>query len=364
MPTHDFFVYTPDALTFSGGTIRINSGFDPLSDRRVVSLTDDDSTLDGDFTRNERGIDSNQRATVFESDGSTLARIGGDFVQNDQIYAENQYVLTGDDGSEITVYALESGGTLIGYLPTAPLLRDVNYSYRTHNVINDDELTGSYQYWYRQYLGEDATDAGSYDDIQGAVIVCFTPNAQVTTPEGSRRIRDLAVGDRVLTRDNGYQTLRWKYHRRLSRADLDRQPHLAPIIFEPDALAPGCPKRRLKVSPQHRILIESHMSGLLFASNAILAPAKGLVNGTSVRQDQSGMPVTYVHLMFDRHEVIEADGLYSESYHPGAWALAAAEDAVRRELFEIFPALEANLNAYGPTCYPSINAQEARLLKA
>ncbi len=364
MPTHRYFVYTADALSFSGGSVRLSSDVDPDTDRRVVSISDNDNTLDGDFTRDERGADTNQRGTVYESDGSTLARVDGDYIYNDRIYAENQIVLTGDDGSQITLYALESGGEFIGYLPTTPLSRNVNYSYETHNVINDDELTGYNRYKYWQYVGEDETDAGSYSDIEGATVVCFTPNAQVTTPEGLRRIRKLNIGDQVLTRDRGYQTVRWIYRRRLSRFDLQKNPHLAPIVFERDALGPGCPKRRFKVSPQHRILIETHMSHLLFASHAILAPAKGLVNGDTVYQDQSCAPITYVHLMFDQHEVIETDGLYSESYHPGEWVLTASQTHVRQELFQIFPELETSLSAYGPTCYPSVSVQEARLLIA
>jgi len=364
MPSYSYFVYTADALDFSGGTVRLDSAYDSDEDRRVVTLQDNDGVLDGDFTYDETGTDGNQRGTVYESDGSTLARIDGSYVSNDRIYAENQLTLTGEDGSEIQVFVLESGGDFVGYLPTSPLSRDVDYTYSNANVINDDELTGYYRYLYRQYLGDDGTDPGAYSEIEGAVVVCFTPNSQVTTARGMRRIRDLRVGDLVLTRDRGYQPIRWLYRRSLSRACLAQTPHLAPIIFEPDALGPGSPRRRMKVSPQHRMLIESHLSELLFANDAILAPAKGLVNGRTVYQDQSGAPVTYVHLLFDQHEVIEVDGLYSESYHPGEWVLNSSEEPLRQELFQLFPELETNLGAYGPTCYPSITVQEARLLKA
>ncbi|MCG7626333.1 Hint domain-containing protein [Epibacterium sp. MM17-32] len=364
MPTFTYFVYTADALDFSGGTVRLDPNYDTEEDRRVVTLQDNDANLDGDFTNDETGADGNQRGTVYESDGTTLANVDGSFVFNDRIYAESQLTLTGDDGSEIQVYVLESGGDFVGYLPSAPLLRDVDYSYTSHNVINDDELTGYYRYLYPQYVGEDATDPGEYSEIEGAVVVCFTPNSQVTTPKGPQRIRTLAVGDYVLTRDRGYQPIRWIHRRTLSRPMIADQPHLAPIVFERNALGPGCPQRRMKVSPQHRMLIESHMSALLFADSAILAPAKGLVNGRSVYQDQSGAPVTYVHLLFDQHEVIEVDGLFSESYHPGEWVLSAAEDAVRQELFQIFPELATDLRAYGPTCYPAVSVREARLLRA
>ncbi|OIQ30200.1 MAG: hypothetical protein BM562_10255 [Alphaproteobacteria bacterium MedPE-SWcel] len=367
MPTFTYFVYAPAALDFFNGTIRLDPDYDPEEDRRVVELSDDDNTLDGDFTNNERGTDRDQRGTVFESDGTTPARISGQYISDDRIYAESRLTLTGSDGSVIEVYTLESDGVFIGYLPTSPLLSNVDYSYTVSNVINDDELSGRY---FDQYQGDDGTDPGEYTDdngtplIEGAVVVCFTPNSQVTTPEGARRIRDLEVGDRILTRDRGYQPLRWIYRRTLTRAFLDDNPHLAPVVFEKDSLGPGCPKRRMKVSPHHRMLIQSQLSEMLFAGGAILAPAKGLINGTQAYQDTSGVPVSYVHLLFDQHEVIEVDGVFAESYHPTERVLSTSEAALREELYQIFPDLQRDLDAYGPTCYPAISVREARLLKA
>lgn len=362
MPTHTYFVYTAEAFTVSGSSLRLASDFDAAEDRRVVSISDNDGVLDGDFTNDERGYDTNQRGTVYESDGTTLARFGSSTFSNTRIYAEQQLLLTGSDGSQIKVYMLECNGTFVGYLPTAPLSKNVSYSYTVDNVINDDELTGQYSYLRPYYGGVDSTDPANYSDLQGATVVCFTPNSQVTTPQGPRRIRDLVAGDLVLTLDRGYQPLRWIFRRTLPRGWIAADPHLAPIVFERGALGPNRPLRRMKVSPQHRMLIESELSELLFANQAILAPAKGLVNGATVYQDTSGAPVTYVHLLFDHHEVIEVDGLWSESYQPGSWVLNGAEEALKAELFELFPELSADPDAYGPSCYPAISVQEARVL--
>ncbi|TNJ40187.1 Hint domain-containing protein [Phaeobacter sp. B1627] len=367
MPSFTYFVYAPNALDFFNGTIRLDPDFDPEDDRRVVVLTDDDNTLDGDFTNNERGADGTQRGTVYQSDGTSPARIGGEYIFNDRIYAESRLTLSGSDGSVIEVYTLESDGIFIGYLPVSPLTANVDYTYTVSNVINDNELSGPY---FDQYMGDDGTDPGEYTDengvsqIEGAVVICFTPNSQVTTPQGARRIRDLEIGDQVLTRDRGYQSVRWIYRRTLTRAFLDANPHLAPVVFEKDALGPGRPRRRMKVSPQHRLLVQSHLSEMLFARGAVLAPAKGLINGTLAYQDRSGTPVSYVHILFDQHEVIEVDGVFSESYHPTERVLSTSEAALREELFQIFPELQQDPDAYGPTCYPAISVREARLLMA
>lgn len=369
MATYTYFVYTSDALNFSGGSLTLDSGFDAVADRRVIELTDDDGTLDGDFTNNEVGIDANQTATVYNSDGSTLATVGGSTYVDDQIYVDFQYILTGNDGSAITVYVLEIGGQVVGYLPTAPLDPNVTYGYTTANVISDDELTGFYRWWYNGYIGADETDPISYTDGSGnsniiGAVVCFTPDSLVQTPRGPKAIGDLQIGDHVLTLDSGYQPVRWLHRRHLSTAQLRAQPQFCPVVIEADAFGPGKPQRQMRVSPQHRIWVQNHLSELFFANPATLAPAKGLINGRSVWQDAACAGVDYIHVMFDQHEVMLADGLYSESYHPGDWATASLAPDARAELFGIFPDLARNAAFYGPTRYPALTTREARLLCA
>ena len=73
--------------------------------------------------------------------------------------------------------------------------------------------------------------------------------------------------------------------------------------------------------------------------------------------------VTYVHLLFDAHEVILADGAWSESFQPGDRTLAGFDDAQRRELYAIFPelALPAATESYA-AARMTLKAHEARVL--
>ncbi|HSF92831.1 MAG TPA: Hint domain-containing protein, partial [Paracoccaceae bacterium] len=41
------------------------------------------------------------------------------------------------------------------------------------------------------------------------VVACFTPGTGIATPKGEVAVERLKKGDRVLTRDNGIQTIRW-----------------------------------------------------------------------------------------------------------------------------------------------------------
>ena len=93
----------------------------------------------------------------------------------------------------------------------------------------------------------------------------------------------------------------------------------------------------------------------------MLAPAKGLVNGRTVRRIEGG-EVTYVHILFETHQIVFAEGMLSESFHPGATVMNAMEQETRDEILALFPELATR--GYGPTAVPAVATREARLLGA
>ncbi|MGB8623025.1 MAG: Hint domain-containing protein, partial [Paracoccaceae bacterium] len=121
--------------------------------------------------------------------------------------------------------------------------------------------------------------------------------------------------------------------------------------------------RDLLVSPQHRMLCRGARAQLLFSESEVLVPALHLL-GTPDATRQAGGTVTYVHLLFDRHEVIFAEGAASESFHPGHVGVDGILAPAREELFRIFPELRADMAAYGPTARLCLKKHEARLLAA
>jgi hypothetical protein len=44
--------------------------------------------------------------------------------------------------------------------------------------------------------------------------------------------------------------------------------------------------------------------------------------------------------MFERHEVVLADGAWTESFQPGDYTLKGMGNAQRQEIFELFPELK------------------------
>jgi hypothetical protein len=103
----------------------------------------------------------------------------------------------------------------------------------------------------------------------------------------------------------------------LPQVALQGNPQMRPIRIGAGAFGPNTPARDTWVSPQHMILISGASSALMFGQDEILVPAKKLVNRMTICVDSALREVEYLHLLFDRHEIICADGLWSESFLPG-----------------------------------------------
>ena len=164
------------------------------------------------------------------------------------------------------------------------------------------------------------SDAAIISTVNNNVeIVCFVTGTRIGTPRGETPVETLHVGDPVLTRDNGVQTLRSIIVQSLDfRSVPDRH---KPIRFAPGSLAPGCPDTPLCVSPQHRMLV-TDPDGI-----PVLVPAKALTHRKGVRVMEGKRHVTYHHIAFDRHEIIRANGAWTESLLSAPMAMRALHPA-------------------------------------
>lgn len=208
----------------------------------------------------------------------------------------------------------------------------------------------------------DRTHSGAGARVAGGVI-CFTPETRLLTPDGARHIRDLRPGDPILTRDNGPQPVLWTGHRRMSGARLYAMPHLRPIRFRAGALGIGRPEDDLLVSPQHRMLIRGAAAQALFNTPEVLVAAEDLINDGSIMVDHALREVTYVHILLESHNIVWANGLETESFHPSNTALDTVEEAQRAGLLNILPGIEANPHAYGDYARRNLSASEAAILR-
>jgi len=194
------------------------------------------------------------------------------------------------------------------------------------------------------------------------LIPCFTPGTMIATPRGEVLVENLQVGDRVLTRDNGIKTINWVGSKRLDYIALKKIPELRPISIKAGALGNNVPDRDMLVSPMHRMLVVSHIAQLHFNQSEVLVPAKYLLAVEGVEVAQTAY-VTYVHFMCETHEIVLADGLWSESFQPGDYSLKGLDNDQREEVFALFLLLSTKegIKAYR-AARPTLNKQEAALI--
>lgn len=178
--------------------------------------------------------------------------------------------------------------------------------------------------------------------LVAAGVPCFTTGAKILTTRGAIPIERLKVGDKVQTRDNGLQPIRWIGRRHLSQYDLEQVPSLRPVLLKGGVFGNTSD---VLVSPQHGISLRTD-KGESFVRAKHLAE----LPGGMVRIARGLKQVTYYHLLFDVHQVIYGDGLASESFYPGPMAMSGLDPAAKAELDLLFPALGARstLAAYGP----------------
>lgn len=190
------------------------------------------------------------------------------------------------------------------------------------------------------YFDQDDNNVGTmeFHNIEN-VVPCFTPGTRIATPKGEKLVEDLKAGDRVITRDNGIQEIRWIGAKVMDWKAVAVNPHLNPVLIRAGALGNGLPERDMMVSPNHRILVANDRTALYFDEREVLAAAKHLVDNRGVELVEPA-GVTYIHFMFDHHEVVLSDGAWTESFQPGDHSLKGIGNAQRQELFELFPELE------------------------
>ena len=202
------------------------------------------------------------------------------------------------------------------------------------------------------------TDVGP----QQSGVICFTPGTRIQTDTGVRMIEDLCEGDFVQTKDNGLQPLRWIGKRRMSGARLFAMPRLRPIRISGGALGLDQPDADLLVSPEHRMLIKGAAAQSLFNTSEVLVAAKDLINGKTITVDTPVREITYIHVLLDQHQIVWANGLETESFHPASAALATLELSDRLRLLAGYPELEYDPHTYGSFARRTLSPSEAAIL--
>jgi hypothetical protein len=133
--------------------------------------------------------------------------------------------------------------------------------------------------------------------------VCYLRGTHILTSTGEIRVEDLKIGDRVVTRFNGIQSVKWIGRQSYDARFVKDNPDHIPVCIQAGALDDHTPARDLFVSPLHAIYLDG-----------VLVPAKCLLNGASIRQVLPEGMIEYYHIELASHDVLIAEGALAESY--------------------------------------------------
>jgi hypothetical protein len=248
------------------------------------------------------------RASVTDSHGSTGS--GGDLLTVDRVaptvvLSSDRTHLTAGQAATITASFSEGIGNLASNFLTA-----TGGTLDKLQFVDDHTLTaiftptpgaGSFEI---EANPDTAFDLAGNPNAVGASlsIACYCRGTLIATDRGEIVVEDLAIGDQVVT-PSGARPIKWIGTRSYGGRFILGRKDMLPICFKQGSLGDGLPRRDLWISPHHAMYLDG-----------VLIEAKDLVNGVSVIQAEEIDRVDYFHIELDSHDVILAEGAWSETF--------------------------------------------------
>lgn len=313
-----------DSITAGGGNDSVTIG-DPAPAGTIIAGGNNQNATIGADTYIWESAGGNSSITL---GGGTLGGGGGDdiFIYNpgdgDDTIADFNFGNTGalNDGDNTNNDFID----LTLYYTSIFELRD---DFRDDNILNQSDGDYSDNTAMGGSLTFSGANASSFT-TDNTGVVCFAAGTMILTDRGEVPVERLRAGDLVQTMDNGLQPVAMLVSRRLGAVELARRPELKPIELKPGALGGD---RRLIVSPQHAMLVAHGGTEMLVRARQL-----SRMKGGAVRVMHGCKQVTYVHLIFDAHQIVFANERASESFFPGPRALAALAPEARQEFDALF----------------------------
>ncbi|MEM6376308.1 MAG: Hint domain-containing protein, partial [Pseudomonadota bacterium] len=240
-------------------------------------------------------------------------------------------VVVYDPGNDEYIQAIYNGDTLDD--PTGPGYDGFS---STATRVGDSEDFGNDQdgFSIQRAGGGFVNNAGP---TPGADNVCFASGTYLRTPSGFVPIERLRAGDLVETADDGFRPIRWLFSRKVREADLHADPSLAPVRIDAGFMSQHDLAGVLRVSRQHRLLVRGPIAARMFGASDVLVPAKDLLGHEKVSVDKTRESFFYFHVLLDKHQILNANGVAAESLLLGPQALKAMSADARAELAILFP---------------------------
>ena len=217
-----------------------------------------------------------------------------------------RYTLMSPDGDKVELLLLPVGGRLYA-LPLSPLSARADYTL---------------------VKVETAPEETRLSDL---MCVSFARGTMITLATGAQKpIEQLQPGEKVLTRDHGPQPLRF-----LGGATLRAHGAFAPVVIQARTLGNS---GDLIVSQHHRMFLYQRQRIPGLPTSELLVQAKHLVDDENVFIREGGA-VDYFSLVFDRHEIIYAEGIPAESLMVNDATVSRLPPEIAAEVQARFPGL-------------------------
>lgn len=204
MAVFTYTAFAPDAFAFpdgggfsNGNRFQLDPGWDADNDGYGFEITDDDSVFGGDLdlrddggaSADEIGSDSGQTAVVTDAGGTT--------VSTGRVYLEAGYTFTDELGATITLYQVEIGGVVVGYIADGPIQPGNTY---TVTGITDPSDSGGGAVTYAELHSE------TYDEESANAVQGTGDDDTLTTGAGNDTVQ-AGAGNDSLTGGDGDDSL-------------------------------------------------------------------------------------------------------------------------------------------------------------
>ena len=171
------------------------------------------------------------------------------------------------------------------------------------SALSDASGDEAYQQVADSYLLNLGTTLSRDDLIAADNAPCYCPGTLIATDQGEIAVEELQIGDRIIVKSGFARPIKWIGRRSYNGRFVLGRRDILPICIKAGALGENLPRRDLWISPCHAMYLEG-----------VLIEAKDLLNGVSVVQAERPKKVEYYHIELDSHDVIIAEGAFSESF--------------------------------------------------
>jgi hypothetical protein len=222
-----------------------------------------------------------------------------------------RFTMMAPDGDKVELLALTSGDTdQYWLLPLSPIGAQIEYTLLQ------------------------MSQPGPEERLIDLLCISFARGTLITLGDGSQcPIENLTADDRVLTRDNGPQPLRWVGHVTLRAVGA-----YAPVVIPTGVMGNASD---LIVSQHHRMFLYQRRRTEGALKSELLVQAKHLVDGERIFLREGGF-IDYFSLVFDGHEIIYAEGIPAESLMVSEATVSRLPPELAAEVMERFPGLSQN----------------------